>query len=472
LSRPRVTVYIPCHHYGRFLDGAIRSVFEQTYRDWELLLVDDGSADETATVAQAWAARHPERVRVLRNAAPRGLQACANAAIDAAHGDYIIRLDADDFFDESALFVLASYLDAHPDVGLVYPNYTYVDEHGTYLGVEYRKKIGTEAKLLDLPPHGACTMVRARILKSVGGYDERYDAQDGHELWLKVLHRSRVANVSTPLFFYRQHAGSISRDEGRLLSARREIKKGLAERRANAVGPRTVAIVPAKNTYPDFPNLVLEKFAGRALIDYTITAALESGVCDHVFVTTDDPKVLDHCRAFPGVLAALRPVDLTLPHVRLGAVFHDAVRRLEEEHGLYGDILVLLSVHSPLRGPHHVKEAVDTLVLHGNIDNVISVYEDADLHFTHGEHGLEALNKGMLQRVRLEREALYVDNGAINAMWRDVVTPTSFFGRNIGHVRMPMAESFQIRSEFTAWLVERILSERAGPLTRGRGGDA
>lgn len=76
------------------------------------------------------------------------------------------------------------------------------------------------------------------------------------------------------------------------------------------------------------------------------------------------------------------------------------------------------------------------------------------------EHGLAALNKGMLQRVRLECEALYVDNGAINAMWRDVVEPTSFFGRNIGHVRMPMAESFHIRSEFTVWLVERILAAR------------
>ena len=257
MSRPRVSVYIPCHHYGRFLDGAIRSVFDQTYRDWELIVIDDGSTDETQGVAQDWAVRHPDRVRVLRNPASRGLQACANMAIEAAIGDYVIRLDPDDFFDESALLVLATYLEEHPEVGLVYPNYTYVDEHGTYLGVEYRKKIGSEAKLLDLPSHGACTMVRKRLLKSVGGYDERYDAQDGHELWLKVLHRSQVANVSTPLFFYRQHSGSISRDEGRLLSARRQIKKGLASRQGGGVSPRAVAIIPAKNTYRYFPNLVL-----------------------------------------------------------------------------------------------------------------------------------------------------------------------------------------------------------------------
>jgi glycosyltransferase involved in cell wall biosynthesis/CMP-N-acetylneuraminic acid synthetase len=462
LSRPKVSVYIPCHDYGRYLDSAIRSVFEQTYKDWELVVIDDGSSDETGAVAREWATRHPERVRLLHNAAPRGLQACANMAIEVARGDYVIRLDADDFFDESALHVLAGYLDEHPDVGLVYPNYTYVDDHGTYLGVEYRKKIGKEVKLLDLPSHGACTMVRKRILKSVGGYNETYAAQDGHELWLKVLHRSQVANVSTPLFFYRQHSGSISRDEGRLLSARREIKKGLAGRHGGAVAPRAVAIIPAKNTYPDFPNLVLEKFAGRALIDYTIEAAQECALFDRIFVTTDDVKVLEHCRTFEGVLAALRPLDLTLPHVRLGTVFSDAVQRLEDEHGVHGDILVALSVHSPLRRPEHIKEAVNTLILHGTVDNVISVYEDADLHFTHGEHGLEALNKGMLQRVRLEREALYVDNGAINAMWRDVVTPTSFYGRTIGHVLMPMAESFQIRSEFTAWLVERILAERNG----------
>ena len=90
---------------------------------------------------------------------------------------------------------------------------------------ENRRKVGADARLLDLPAHGACTMVRKRVLKAVGGYSETADAQDGYELWLKVLQRyhAQVANVATPLFYYRQHGSSLSTDRDRILAARRDI---------------------------------------------------------------------------------------------------------------------------------------------------------------------------------------------------------------------------------------------------------
>ena len=461
-SRPKVTVYIACHDYGRFLSQALESVAAQTFRDWELVVIDDASADETRVIAEAFAGRFPDRVRVLRHEQPLGLRSCANAALEAAHGDYIVRLDADDFLDENALLVLAHFLDEHPDIGLVFPNYTYVDEHGTILGTEYRKKIGTEAKLLDLPVHGACTMVRKRVLKSIGGYDERFDAQDGHELWLKVLHRYGAGNVSTPLFYYRQHGSSISSDSGRMLAARQGIKRGLAVRQGGGVAPRIVAVVPAKNTYREIPDIVLSDFVGRPLIDYTLESARNAGVFEKIIVTTDDPRVGEYCDRSPDIRSIVRPVNLSLPQVRLSQVLHDAVTRLEHEQAVSMDIVVLLNVHCPLRRAEHIREAVDTLLLH-NADNVISVYEDYDLHFAHGAHGLEPLNKGMLQRLRLEREALFVDNGAINVMWRDVVTEENLYGRNIGHIVMPVEESLQMKDAFNAWVVEQvILRERAG----------
>jgi len=455
--KPKVTVYIPCHNYGRFLTQAVESVLEQSYEDWELIIIDDGSEGETVKIADHYASLHPDRIRVLRHAPARGLQACANLALEAARGDYIMRLDADDFLDESALLVLATYLDRHPDVGLVYPNYTYVNEQGEFLGIENRKKIGKEAKLLDLPAHGACTMVRKRVLKSVGGYSERYDAQDGYELWLKVLHRYQVANVSTPLFCYRQHSASGSRDERHILDARQRIKRDLVKKNEGQVKPRIVAVVPAKNTYEKLPSIVLAECAGRPLIDYTLEAAQRVGTFETIFVTTDDPRVVEYCRQFPDVLAAVRPAELSLQQARLSKVLHDAVLRLEQEHDIYPDILVLLSVHSPLRRPEHIRKAIDTLLLY-NTDSVISVYEDYDLHLAHGENGLESLNKGMLQRLRLERESLYVDNGAIRVLWRDVVTETDLYGRKVGHIVMPLKESFQIKTPFDAWMVEQIIN--------------
>lgn len=455
-ARPKVTVYIVSQDYGRFLDQAIESVTVQSFTDWELILIDDGSDDDTRTIANRYAKQHPEKIRFLINEGKRGLQVCANRAVEAARGEYVVRLDADDFFDESALLVLANYLDRHPEVGVVYPNFVYVDEWGTPLGLESRKKIGEEAKLLDLPAHGAGTMVRKRVLKSIGGYTESYQAQDGHELWLKVIHRYKVANVSTPLFFYRQHGASISQDHVRIQSARQQIKRGVAEKHQGAITPRIVALVPAKNTDVNLPNIVLEKFDKKPLIDYTLEAARETKKFCRIVVTTDDSSVVEHCARFHDVLAVMRPVDLTLPHVHLSQVLYDCVRQLEEEHDVYPDVLVLLNVRCPLRRAEHICEAIDTLALY-NTDNVISVYECDDVLFDHKEHGLHPINKGMLQRIRLEREVLYVDNGAINAFWRDVMTEASFFGTRIGHVLMSPQESFRVKSQFHADLIRGLL---------------
>ena len=455
-DRPKVTVYVPCHNYGHFLAQAVESVLGQSYEDWELILIDDGSEDGTAEVMDRCATLDSNRVRVVRHTPARGLQACANIALDMARGDYIVRLDAGDYLDENALLVLASYLDSNPDIALVYPNYVYVNEQGEILGVENRKVIGKEAKLLDLPPHGACTMVRKRVLKSVGGYDESHNAQDGHEIWLKVLHRYQVANVSTPLFYYRQHGESQSRDEQRILAARQRIKRELVGNQDNRIGPRIVAVVPAKNTYENMPNIVLRDFAGRPLIDYILEAAQQAQTFDAILVTTDDPRVVEYCRRFPEVVAVERHEALSRPQTRLNHILYDAVVRLEGDHDLHPDILVLLSVNSPLCRPEHIREAVDTLLLY-NVDSVISVYEEYHLSFTHGENGLQPFNEGMLQGLRLEREAIYVADGAINVVWRDVVTEADRYGRQIGHVVVPWDESFHIRNAFDAWMIENIV---------------
>ena len=454
--KPKVTVYVPCHDYGRFLAQAVDSVLRQSWDDWELIVVDDGSTDETAAIADGYRARLGDRLRVLRHTPARGLRACANLALEAARGDYVMRLDADDFLDESALLVLATYLDRHPDVALVYPNYTYVDEQGAVLGVEQRKRIGEEVALLDLPAHGAGTMVRKRVLKSVGGYSEGYDAQDGFELWLKVIRRYGVANVSTPLFYYRQHEASLSRDADRILAARQRIKRALVDRHDGPVKPRVGVVVPARNATGPLRGIVLTPFAGRPLIEYTLEAARRAGPWDTVFVTTDDTEVVEHCRRL-GVAAGLRPPHLSEPRARLSEVTDEAIARLERDEATYVDIVVVLSVHSPLRRPEHIRKAVDTLLLY-DTDSVVSVYEDYDLHFVHGRDGLEPLNKGMLHRLRLEREALYVDNGAIRALWRDVLSASDLYGRRVGHVVMPWRESFQIKTAFDAWLIEEIIT--------------
>ena len=457
--KPKTTVYIPCHDYGRFLREAVDSVLIQSRDDWELFIVADGASDDTEDIAQSYAAAHRDRVTVIHNESARGLRACANEVLRQARGDYVMRLDADDYLDENALLVLSHYLDTHAEVALVYGNYTYVDEQGEHLGVESRKKIGDEARLLDLPAHGACTLVRKRVLKNVGGYDESFDCQDGYELWLKVLGRYPVANITTTVFYYRQHGSSLTRDEGRVLAARAGIKRAHVLRHAGAVRPTVLVVVGAKNTYEDRPNIALSEIAGRPLLDYTLDAALQTESVDLVLVSTDDLHVVDHVESrYPRIRSRVRPPNLSSDRTLENGVVFDAVQHIETT-GLYPDIVVSLSVHTPLRTPEHIRKVLDTLLVY-NVDSVISVCEDAELHYVHGTYGLEAFNPGIHRQIRVEREGLYVDTGAIRAFWRDTLTESGMLGQRVGHVVTSRWESLGIKSEEDAWLVERVLESR------------
>ncbi len=455
MSRPLVTVYVPCHNYGHYVDRAVESVVQQSLSDWELIVIDDGSSDGSADRCWEWGKRLGDRCQVWIHRRPRGLAATANRVLEEARGKYIMRLDADDWLDESALLVMAQRLEEKGEVALVYPNYVYVDEQGRSLGVERRKKVGEEARLLDLPAHGACTMVRRRVLKSLGGYDESPGAQDGYDLWLKVVGRYAVENVETPLFYYRQHDGSMSSDEERILSARRHIKRRMVERWDGPIKPRILGLIPAKNTYRDKPNIVLDEVGGRALIDHSVEAARQSEVFDELWVTTDCKEVMAYCEARE-VRAMLRPAVLSRADRQLSEVVHDAVTRLEIEADCHPDIVVVLSLHSPLRKAEDIVKAVDSLRLY-EADSVISVYEDRDLHFSHGAEGLEPINPAMMQRLRPEREGLYVYNGAITASWRDVLQPGDMHGRQITHVVMPKRRSIQLKSDFDRWVLDRVL---------------
>ncbi|MBF0186803.1 MAG: glycosyltransferase family 2 protein [Magnetococcales bacterium] len=460
--RPKVTVYITCHNYGRFLRQSIDSVLKQILSEWELIIINDGSQDDSKQIIDDYVERYPKQMRAFHNQKPRRLPYCANLALREAKGQYLVRLDADDYLDESALLAMASYLDKNHEIALVYPNYIYIDEDGSYLGVENRKIVGQEAELLDLPAHGACTMVRKRVLKCVGGYDEKHTAQDGYELWLKIFNRYKVANLRTPLFFYRQHTLSLSRDENRILNARQKIKRAMAARLEGDVKPRIIGIVPAKNTNTERPNVVMEPVAGIPLIDHTLNAAIESGAMDQILVTSDDQAVLDHCAGFPNILTVLRDMKLSQSHVRLMEVLQDAVDRLEQDFDLYPDILVILNTHCPLRRSQDIRKAIDTLLLY-DVSSVHSVYEDFELHFSHGKQGLEPINRGMMNQLRLEREALYVDNGAIRVVWRDMIGKSDWFRYQFGHIVMPLERSmiYAGRTESKLRYIEQILENDA-----------
>lgn len=452
----KVTVYITAFNYGDYIKKAVESVLSQKFRDWELLIINDGSTDNTRDILSQY--EGIDRIRIIHQV-NKGLTVSNNIALRAANGDYIMRLDADDYLDENALLVLSNILDSDAEIGLVYPDYYVVDEAGDILEIVRRKKIGEEVDLLDLPAHGACTMIRKECLLTLGGYDERFRCQDGYELWIRFLERYKPYNVNVPLFYYRQHAKSLTRDYAKVLSARRKIKREFVENHLNGHIPKILAVIPAIRQSNVFHEIALKKVAGKPLIWYTLASALATNLLDRVVVTSDDLSILQYASQLGNVETILRAADMSRPHTRIEPIVLHVLDEMVKKDAYRPDAVMLLFINAPLRRKMHIEKAVDTMAIYG-VDSVVSVTEELAYCYHHERNGLVPIQQK--RSLRLERKAIYKENGAIFLSRVENVTADNFLGKRIGHISMLPEESIKIDSRFTFWQVERILCEWAG----------
>lgn len=451
---PKVSLYIPTFNYGRYLEEAVESVLKQNYDDWELIIIDDGSTDNTQAVLAKYKDTPKIRIYSQKN---QGLTKSNNKAIKLSRGEYIMRLDADDYLDENAVLVMANVLDKKPDVSLVYPDYWIVSDEGELLRLERRAKIYDEDKLLDIPSHAACAMIRKSCLVELGGYNENIPRQDGYDLWLRLVQKYQVYNVNLPLFYYRRHGASMSSHMDNLLRTRQQIKRSFVSNMGKEP-PRVLAIIPVRDdATATQPPVALRTLADRPVIEYTIDAALQSGSLDKIVVTSNSREVLKYAGKFNGIQPISRSDELAGPNVPIEPTVIQVLEELKEKEGYSPDAVMLLFITSPLREARHIQKAIDTLQII-KCDSVVSVYEDNRFLYRRGKYGLRPVQKE--RKLRLEREIFYSDNGAVVLSWIDAISPESFTGHTMSHIQMTVEDSFQIDTEFEFWLVEQILNNR------------
>ena len=210
--------------------------------------------------------KYSKKITIIKNDKVIGLQRIANKIISIAKGKYIIRLDADDWLHEVALLIMVNKLEENSKAAIAYGNYFYTDEKGKIIGVEIRYKLGKEDLIGHIPPHGACTLVETNALKSVDGYLENVDAQDGWDLWFKLYKKVGAISIDLPLFYYRQHSKSLSRDNDRLLNARAKIFAEIRKKSNENYKPNVLAVIPIKESYPDMKNVPYQKINGKTLL--------------------------------------------------------------------------------------------------------------------------------------------------------------------------------------------------------------
>lgn len=267
---PKVSIYTPTYNCGKYLETAIESVLSQTYQDFELIIIDDGSTDNTELILEKY--KDNPKIKIIKNKKNFGFVKSAIKAIKLSRGEYIMRLDADDYLDENALMIMTNILDKHPEIGMVYPDYFQINKKGEIIDYFRKKKLGQDFKLLDLPALGACTMMRKSCYQVIGGYRDDIRMQDNYDLWLKFIAKFKPYNINLPLFYYRRHRSNISNRTKKILQTRRYIKEKFLQGKNKGAFPKILAIIPTRSKFSIYPDFPFRKLAGKPVIYYSISA--------------------------------------------------------------------------------------------------------------------------------------------------------------------------------------------------------
>jgi glycosyltransferase involved in cell wall biosynthesis len=215
---PKVSVVIPTFKHRDFICRTLESVFNQTMTDYEVIVVNDGSPDDTAAVLAPLI--ETKRIQYFEQA-NLGQSNARNHGIQVSRGYFIALLDDDDVWPNDKLEWQTQFLEEHPDVGMVGGTLRAIDEHGSFKweGV-FTPSIDFETLFSGNPfLSPGQTLIRADLLKRLGGMSAEIWGADDWDLWFRIAKISRIVMLNRLALYYRLHPGNASRQTARLLSA-------------------------------------------------------------------------------------------------------------------------------------------------------------------------------------------------------------------------------------------------------------
>ena len=212
MSSPAVSVVIPCFNQGRFLCDAIASARSNALQP-EIIEVDDGSAEDVSAITTAG-------VTCIRQE-NQGVVAARNRGLAAAHGEFVVFLDADDRLLPGALDTGAAALTGDPDCALVWGRCVMMDEAGSLLDTPVSPRVDGDAHAAFLRNNyiwtPAAAMLRTSVVREAGGFAHGFDAAADYDLYLRVTRRYRARDLGQAVAGYRRHAGNMSGSAARML---------------------------------------------------------------------------------------------------------------------------------------------------------------------------------------------------------------------------------------------------------------
>ena len=302
-SAPIVSVVMPVFNGQRFLSEAVHSILEQTLSDLELIVVDDGSSDQTPAMLAEYE-RRDQRVRIHRHPQNRGISATRNTGCQMARGRFIAVMDADDVSLPHRLATQVAFLEAHPDVAAVGAWVQRFDETGKrarFFGPNHPQQpalVAWSMLFFNSVAHSTLMFRREAVnLESV--YDCDYPVAEDYNLLMELSQKARVANIAEVLVLYRTWSGSISRNSRLQEHANRVVQSSLARMGVTISREQAASLQGlSRDSFPEAPDQI------RGLAE--IIRQLRLTFRERIFSTAEDRQVIDRdCAMKLWLLAAL-----------------------------------------------------------------------------------------------------------------------------------------------------------------------
>ena len=209
-----VSIVMGIYNCAKTLPDAIDSIVAQTFQDWELIMCDDGSADDTYDVAFEYAQKFPDKIRLLRNETNQGLNVTLNRCLTIAKGKYIARMDGDDICTPTRLEEEVTLLENEPDIAIVSTGMSFFDESGVWGSLYFPASPQKEDFIKGTLFCHAASMVRKEAFDAVNGYsvEKKLLRVEDYHLWFKMYKAGyKGKNIQKILYSMRDDRNAYKR---------------------------------------------------------------------------------------------------------------------------------------------------------------------------------------------------------------------------------------------------------------------
>jgi len=359
-----VSIIVTAYNYGRFLERCLRSCVAQNFASdkYEVIVVDDVSEDETSAVMKNYlegrGAALPE-VRYLRNEKNLGVAGSANVGLKAARGQFVIRVDADDYVSADMIQFMSKYLQANHEAFCVSCDYIYINDR--------EEKI--ERLYAEQKPISCGIMYRKDVLIEFGMYNPDWRHREEEELRKRLGSKYKIHHLRMPFYRYRMHNSNKTKQ----LDLMEEFKLRLAnissddphvnvelDMQEMSLEEYCIAIIPARGGSKRLEKKNIHPVNGKPMIVWAIEAAQKSHYVKDVFVSTEDTEIAKVAEA-AGAHVIVRPEILAGDNVYKQDVIYHAAKHVEQTLRT-PTLVVSLQANSPQVRAEDIDKGIEHLI--------------------------------------------------------------------------------------------------------------